>query len=525
MNKVLKKIIYFIGLAFLIIVFTLNLIYTSYMMQNEVVGVCTNTFLTLITTLLISSVILIGCKELKEKSSEIKKKYLILGLVIFIYVIAQIFGIKYSNEEPHADQKTTYGLAVAMVNNNIEEFLNTGTTYQGGVTNNVYVERYSQQFTLAFIWSILFRITHSTNLVIIEYFNVFCNAITVISIFMICKELSKKYSVNKYLALALIITFVSIPLLSTFIYGDCSGLGFAMLGTYFIMRYCGERKWKYLIFSIISMAISYMLRMNSLIFILAIIIYLFLDLINNKENAKVILTKIVAILCFIVFTIMPATLVKNYFLSKEGLDKNKSFPTLGYCVMGMTESDYSAGWYSYKYAYYGYHEFEHSNAIYIDLIKERLNYFKNNPSYTFKFYLTKLCSMWTENAHSSIRNRFKYNENNVAVFDGENQGLTNLEVFQLKWQKALMFIIFGCSIIVLIQNRKNLSNELILLLTIFIGGFLFHIIWEAKSRYIIPYIVVLMPIAAVEINKTKFNIRNILKRNKVEKNYVAKDKS
>ncbi len=71
------------------------------------------------------------------------------------------------------------------------------------------------------------------------------------------------------------------------------------------------------------------------------------------------------------------------------------------------------------------------------------------------------------------------------------------------YQKVLILIIFICSIIVVFQNRKNLSNELILLLTIFIGGFLFHTIWEAKSRYIIPYIVVLIPLAGIEINKIK----------------------
>ncbi len=516
MNKVLKKIIYIIGLILLIIVLALNLIYTSNMKKNEVVVVNQNTFIYLASSILISLAILIICKKLKLKSNKIKKKYIIFGILIYVYVVVQVFLIKNYSVKPSADQKTTYGLAIAINEGNIGEFLDTGTTYQGAVINRIYIERYQQQFTLAFIWSLIFRILNSTDFLIIEYLNIVGNVITVISIFMMCKELSKKYSVNKYLAVTLILTFVSIPLLVTFVYGDFSGLGLAMLGTYFIMRYCGERKWKYLIFSIISMALSYMLRMNSLIFILAIMIYLFLDLISSKEKAKIILTKIVAIMCFAVLTLMPATLVKNYFLSKEGLDKNKSFPKTGYFYMGMTESDYSAGWYSYKYADYAYHDIDNANEKYISLIKERLNYFKNNPSYTFKFYLIKLCSMWTENAHSSIRNRIVMDENGKIVYDGKNQGLTDLEFLQILYQKALMFIIFGCSIIVLIQNRKNLSNELILLLTIFIGGFLFHVIWEAKSRYIIPYIVVLMPIAAIEINKAKFNIKKLLKRKKTE---------
>ena len=72
--------------------------------------------------------------------------------------------------------------------------------------------------------------------------------------------------------------------------------------------------------------------------------------------------------------------------------------------------------------------------------------------------------------------------------------------------------------IVLIQNRKNLSLDIIFLITIFIGGFAFHILWEAKSRYIIPYIVVLIPVASISIKK--FDIR--LKK-KFKKENLAKD--
>ena len=75
------------------------------------------------------------------------------------------------------------------------------------------------------------------------------------------------------------------------------------------------------------------------------------------------------------------------------------------------------------------------------------------------------------------------------------------------YQKVLLIITCMCSLIVLIQNRKNLSLELLFLITIFIGGFAFHILWEAKSRYIIPYVVILIPVASVII-KTNFKKKN-----------------
>ena len=68
------------------------------------------------------------------------------------------------------------------------------------------------------------------------------------------------------------------------------------------------------------------------------------------------------------------------------------------------------------------------------------------------------------------------------------------------YQKVLLIITCLCSLIVLLQNRKDLSLDVLFLITIFIGGFAFHILWEAKSRYIIPYIVALIPVASISIH-------------------------
>lgn len=168
---------------------------------------------------------------------------------------------------------------------------------------------------------------------------------------------------------------------------------------------------------------------------------------------------------------------------------------------------------------YTFEDVESAKETYKEGIGKRISYLARNPGYTAYFYARKTASMWAENTYSGTfynyyRNFLEkdsggiYEDVRVPIdlnlilgkFEVKVQKLGNI----LKiYQKALILVIFGCSIIVLIQNRKNISNEVILLLTIFIGGFLFHTLWEAKSRYIIPYIVVLIPIASIEINKIK----------------------
>ncbi len=514
MSKFIKNVIYCIGFILIVLVMVLNIFFTATMRQNEVVYIHINPFLLFAIPIVMAIVMRFIFSIVKKYSYKIRKKYIIFGVVIFIYVVIQVLYISANRTEPVADQKSAYDLAIAMTNGNERQCIENETAYEGVLSNKIYFERCQQQFTIAFIWNIVFRLLNSTNYIIIEYFNVFFNVITVISIFMICKLLSKKYKVNKYLGVFITLTFVSLALFVTFKYGDIAGLSLSLLGTYFIMKYIGEKKKKYLIFSILSIALSYMFRMNTLIFIIAIAIYLFLDLISSKEKNKIYITKSAVIICFIIFTLMPAEIIKSYYLNKCGLDKRKSFPALGYVYMGMTEGGYSAGWYHYDIAYYGYHQYENCREIYRELLKDRLNYFKENPKYTFNFYLTKFCSMWTENTHSCVRQKIKLNEEGKIVYDGPNCGLKDYEVFEILYQKALMFIIFGCSIIVLIQNIKNLSNELLLLVIIFIGGFLFHFLWEAKSRYIMPYIIVLIPVASIMFNKINFKrLKKIKEKN------------
>ena len=57
---------------------------------------------------------------------------------------------------------------------------------------------------------------------------------------------------------------------------------------------------------------------------------------------------------------------------------------------------------------------------------------------------------------------------------------------------------------ILIKYRKNISKEVLLLLLIFMGGFFFHILWEAKSRYILLYIVMLFPLVSINVPAVKF---------------------
>lgn len=498
----MKRIIYFCTLIFLSIVLILNLTFTANLDLSEHITIKFNSFLYIIGMFILGISLYIINKIINEKlyeDTEKKKKIrkiLFIG-VITIYAIFNIVWCIFVRPPIVGDQIHACNLAQTFYNGNLEEFL-PNMTY-ANIPLSDYMQAYHQQISLSFVFSLFFRIIHYDGIGILRVLNIIGNIFIVIALYKIGMQLSKKYKVNKVLLLFLITTFISLTMLSTFIYGDIPSIALCLFSVYFMMKYNETGKIKYPIIASILTMIAFMMRMNSLIFIIATLIYLLINLFNEftKRNTKQNLIKILIIAMYIIISIIPSSLVKTYYLDKYNLDKEKEYPNISYFLMAMEESWRGNGWYSEDIGEPALKDPINKKIEYKDRIKDRLTYFSQNLDYTFDFYTKKIASMWAENTYSAIRS-------NASE---ENDQIVNANKPLMLYQKTLLILMCVCSLIVLIQNRKNLSVDVIFLITIFIGGFAFHILWEAKSRYIIPYIIALIPVASICINKMK--LKNI----------------
>ena len=497
----MKKIIYVFGIVFLTIVVLINLIFTANLDNGEHIKI---EFNSLIYTMgvIVLGITIFGLAKLlnkvlyKDENLQSRKniRYAIFIIAIVIFIISNIAWIIIVRPAIVGDQIHACNLAQTFYNNNVEEFL-PNMTY-AGIPLRDYMQAYHQQISLAFTFSLFFRVIHWDFIGALRALNVISNVLIVLALLKIGEHLSKKYKINKVLLLTLILTFFSLTMLSTFVYGDALSLGLCLFSVYFTMRYTESKKIKYIILASILTMIAYMARMNSLIFIIATIIYMVLSLMSefNKNELRKSLIKGTIIAIYIIIAIVPSGIVKSYYLNKYNMDKSKEYPNISYFLMAMEESWRGNGWYNEDIGEPALKDPEGKKEEYKERIKERLVYFVQNPGKAFDFYLKKLTSMWAENTYSAVRS------NTVK----DDDPLENIYKPLAFYQKALLIVTCLCSLIVLIQNRKNLSLELIFLVTIFIGGFSFHVLWEAKSRYIIPYIIVLIPLASVNIKKLAF---------------------
>ncbi len=499
----MKKIIYAVGILFLSIVIILNVIFSANLDNSEHITVNTNTIFYAITLILAVIILYILSKSFNEflyKDDE-KRKRLRRDLFIFavaIYLAFSAIWLILVRPGIGADQIHVANLAQTMYRGNLEEFL-PNLTY-AGIPLKEYVASYTQQIPLAFIFNIFFKIIHSDLIPLLRILNLIGNILIVTFLYKITCHLSKKYKVNKVLFLVLILTFLSLPMLSTFVYGDTLSLAFSLISVYLIMKYTETKSLKYALIASIFTMLAYMMRMNSLIFIIATVIYLLLAIFKERHesNLKQNLLKILVVAIYIIVGMAPTSLVKNYYLNKYNLEKNREYPTISYILISMEESWRGNGWYREDIGEYALKNPVAAKSEYPQRIKERITYFSQNIGYAFDFYVKKAASMWCENTYSAICQ-------NLAR---QNDPVENLREPLEFHQKTLLVLSCACSLLVLIQKRRDLSLEVIFLITIFIGGFAFHMLWEAKSRYIIPYVVVLMPVASIYINKFKINTIN-----------------
>lgn len=490
----MKKIIYGVGIIFLAIIIVINVLLTAHLNEHENIAIHWNSFLYILGLAILGGLLYVGTKKLdsyfcgEEAESRRKKRKIVLIIVGTIYVLLNILWVALVRIGVGADQVHVCNLAQTFYRGDLQEFL-PNMTY-AGIPLSEYVQGYTQQITLAFIFNICFKIFHTDlYVVVLRLINIACNCLIVYGLYKISSQISKKYPTNKVLLFTLILTFFPLIMLSNFIYGDIPSLALCLFSIYFMMRYTESKKWKYALLATFFMMIAYMMRMNNLIFIIATVIYLLLSMWGEIKQTtwKQKGVSLAIILVFVIISIFPSTIVKNYYINKLGLDKTKTYPTISYFLMAMEEAPRGNGWYKEETGEYALKNPEKARDEYPDRIKERLTYLAENPGYTFKFYTDKIASMWGENTYSAV----------CSNISKENDPIQNFSEPLEFYQKAILLVIAICSFIVLIQNRKNLSLEVLFLITIFIGGFAFHILWEAKSRYIIPYIIVLMPVASM----------------------------
>ena len=515
-EKISKKIVIYFLLLILAFVLSISLIFNSSVTLDvtEFVKIEYVTALFLILSILIALVLVFISDYLNKKITSERAFNIIFGILLVIYAIFSIIWVFKSQMIIVGDQDAIHKCATKWIENGIYSLRDNG-----------YLERNPHQLGIVFLVKTVYGIIGVSNYKSIQILNI----LSIVSIIILLYKLMKKTNIfnriNRFLYLILTIGFIPLLLLSTFVYGDYIGLAFSVSGLYSIIVFKETKKKRYLFASIVFEMIAYTIKTNYIIFILGIIIYLFLELFKeireNKCKKLNIIKKIVLIFCYLLVILLPFTVMKKVICNKLEYNSKKIAPSSMYLTIGMTEGTRANGWYN-DYASLMGSDLENYDKEYKSIIKERVKYFISNPGYTLNFYLYKNISAWTDVTFQSVWYNYpltlsneefnKLQDNSSSLFRSLYTGKLNLCI-QI-YQKALIIIIYIGTIYYIIKNKSNIDNKFLVLGIIFIGGFLFHNLWEVKSRYVIIYIILLVPLATIGMSSL---INNIKGKNGVEK--------
>ena len=522
-----------------------------------------------------------GCLYLYEKIGEKFRRGLLVFTLTFVFGLG-ILLILFGRTVPAADALSVYNAAAEWILGNTDIIHPTVS----------YLSYYPQQIGLMAFLELLLRIWNLTGLSVpawhfikLVYVCLLCGAIwfQYLSLQYLWPENYKKIS-----CCYLVLVCCNLPMImySSFVYGEIPSFAALSVGCYLLLRLLGSvspggssrdnvsrndapsvtahgsdpHMLCRIIFtgfgSILFLTLSVMLRKNSLIPIIAVLLVLLFEALRFGRSVRSRLCLLGIAVCLAVTSVGILPLVQKCYEKKAGNTLSSGVTAMSYLAMGMQEASRGCGWYNgFNIDTYDTAGMDTALANEISrlAIDERLTYFREHPGYTADFYLHKHLSQWADGTYASRQATLATYGGRSAFFKEVYEG--SLSGGYIEWCNAWQNVLYLGVLVFCIDSLKkrrksnvvghmtdqtaghtagctadHMADQLgadrhgadqlsadrhgtdqlgadrlgadwhgtdrlyvYVGLIAVLGGFLFHTFWEANSRYIFSYSLLLMP--------------------------------
>lgn len=469
-----------------------------------------------------------GCLYLYKKIGEKFRRGLLVLTLTFVFGLG-ILLILFGRTVPAADALSVYNAAAEWILGNTDIIHPTVS----------YLSYYPQQIGLMAFLELLLRIWNLTGLsapawhfIKLVYVCLLCGAVwfQYLSLQYLWPEKYKKIS-----CCYLVLVCCNLPMImySSFVYGEIPSFTALSVGCYLLLRLLGSSS--RILFtgfgSILFLTLSVLLRKNSLIPVIAVLLVLLFEALRPGRNGKMRLGLLIMAVCLAVTSVGILPLVQKCYEKKAGNTLSSGVTAMSYLAMGMQEASRGCGWYNgFNIDTYDTAGMDTvlANEISRLAIDERLTYFREHPGYTADFYLHKHLSQWADGTYASRQATLATYGGRSAFFREVYEG--SLSGGYIEWCNAWQNVLYlGVLVFCIDSLKKRRKSKVVghmadqtaghtagctadhmadqlgadrhgadrlyiyVGLIAVLGGFLFHIFWEANSRYIFSYSLLLMP--------------------------------
>ena len=208
--------------------------------------------------------------------------------------------------------------------------------------------------------------------------------------------------------------------------------------------------------------------------------------------------------------------VAAWYGKQGGVDFRANVSMLARLAMGMQESPVAAGWYN-KYI----EQFfaadvtaQQEKAQALAAIGARLGWMRENPAAALAFYREKLLTQWLDPAYDSLwmgelsEKVGRYNGLIGSIYRHKD----GLRTLMDGYMDAMQTAVYALSALggARLMKKKGDMAALALPVTI-LGGALYHLLFEAKAQYAYPYMVYMLPLAAIGLCRLEEGIKGLWK--------------
>ena len=354
-----------------------------------------------------------------------------------------------------------------------------------------YIERYQNQLGLMlFSWA-LGKVFGFHNYLVFQLLN--CIAVTVV--FLELTRICRLFRWSRMTAIGILIAgavFFPLIILCSFVYGNWLGLMFAIIAVRTEIEFLREfRFWKALS-AMIFICLAILLKSNYLIFFIGMVIFAVADCVTQKKPQGCFFV-LLLLAGYCLQSIIPKAIVRF----TTGIELNQGVPPYSFIAMGLSEDERGPGWFNgLSDILYERSNFNTSECA--EMAKYEINQsiqaFRADHQFAASFFERKIASMWSSPTFQSLY--FFQNSECTQEQSHLVQACLSMdsEIKYTAYMNSFCFLIYeGALFCILLYPSTGKSYEELLSFMIVIGGFLFHLVWEVKALYALPYFLILIP--------------------------------
>lgn len=366
--------------------------------------------------------------------------------------------------------------------------------YYWGLAKGGYVGYYRHQLGLITIMRFVFRLFGDENYMAFQYISACLTAVILLSGYGIVKIISRDNKSAELFYLLLAVGCYPMYGYVTFVYGEIGSTAFIMLAAWLLLNCLKCFRWWKLLPLAVSVGIAVQLRTNTVILLLAFLIVLLVKWLGKPER------RLVATAAAVLLGVLGFNLLLSLGYREVIPKDSKAIPAVLGVAIGVND-ERLPGWNNdYDVEVYGKYDWEPEAAGREgrEFIGAFLKKCISNPGYAVKFYYEKLGSQWNVPMYHVLQmNERVMGEQKwpaTVLYSGEAVGTVE------GYMNVYQFVVYGAVLLLLQTRRKNWRQieSYILLIGVF-GGFLFSALWEAKTRYVVPYLFMMLPYAGIGI--------------------------